>query len=178
MPERLYGVSPLVGSAGILVSEPGDASLSPVYAATVTLTDAQIKNSPAPIQIVAAPGAGKIILPIVAYVRADTTAGAYTFTGQVLAQVAQMTTPTTFGGFLQAVELEAESNPLIASTVAAKVAMTLSNKWHGGGNADADPDALTNLPYGVGFAGTFGTIGGGHADNTVRFTLLYMIVDV
>jgi hypothetical protein len=54
--------------------------------ATVTLTDAQIKALPTtPVEIVAAPGAGKLIWPLSAVIVCDTSANGYTNTDNVVA---------------------------------------------------------------------------------------------
>lgn len=58
---------------------PDPDSSGAVQVATVTLTDAQIKALPtAEVQIVAAPGEGYAILPILSLLQGDFTEGAYT----------------------------------------------------------------------------------------------------
>jgi len=59
-------------------SEGGGGGDSLILSATVTFTDAQIKAFPSNyLQVVAAPGAGKYIMPVYATFKLDGTAGAY-----------------------------------------------------------------------------------------------------
>lgn len=69
---------PTQNASGFLVQAPGGGSM-PVQVATLTLADADILALPTtPLEIIPAPGAGKVLVPSSAFAWCDTTAGVYT----------------------------------------------------------------------------------------------------
>jgi len=156
---------------------PGGGSL---LSATVELTDAQIKALPTdPIQIVAAPGVNKIIVPISCIVVCDTTAGAYT--------------DLTDSGFDLQVGGDSVSCPLGATTLlssgevrvgffALPLSFVSGIATFGGQVFTADPrdvTILSNAALTILDNWNGGTpYGGGNAANTLKVTVYYVVVDL
>jgi hypothetical protein len=152
-----------------------------VQSITVTLNNASIKTLPTiPVDLVAAPGAGKILVPISALFVLDTAAGAYTNLGTTtkagwqlysdssseLSSILEMVTPLggTTAFTCQAVipraqvgttgytgEITSAANPLADRS---NKSIQLVDFWTDGGNYT-----------------------GGNAANTVKITIFYAIVN-
>lgn len=122
-----------------------------VQSATVTLTDAQIKALPtAPVEIVAAPGAGKAHAPLLAVWQADFTADY----------------PTVGSGFSIAV-----------GTLGQTIGMSFSTESGGPASAAAGGFCPANTAINAVSLDAEDYIGG-DASNTLKVTVYYVVVDL
>jgi len=151
-----------------------DADLTSVVTirqATVVLTDAQIKALPTtPVELVAAPGPGKVLIQVGAIAILDSVANAYTnLAGRI--QVGNdnggaFTAGWNVSGFLNdGVQMRSSSGPFGAFTDGSSLYQPYLSEVED-----------TNLAlHAVAASGAFT---GGNAANTLRLTVWYAIVDV
>lgn len=153
-----------------------------VRVATVTLTDAQIKALPTtPITVLAAPGANKIVFPLAAWYRLEWHADYSDINGAC------------------ALHLKVGTSEVLIPIDNSLGFMTVNNLLADGESASAwvgsyhGTDIVSGNPYGVSgytdgdivnksilFSATNGgsDFTGGHASNTLKVTVYYMIVDL
>jgi hypothetical protein len=174
---KLFVRDAVNGVAADWVSQSGGGV--PIQSATVTLTDAQIKALPTTgVEIVAAPGVGKYILPIRMIWDLDNTNGAYT---NLDSGVCTSYDAVGSGSFLQRYNENSEgvfADPLIwnfqfiqASSVVATQTKPLLNIT----------ELISNQPFEIGFLNgnpSVGNFTGGNEDNTLKVQLWYIIVDL
>lgn len=154
-----------------------DSSGGGLQKATLTLTDAQIKKLPnTPIPIVASPGSGQMLVPILAIFVADSTAGAYSFDGDAKIRIVTTDGNACFGTL---VEDTVEAYPLFADSLALEVVATLRSQFSSGGDG-SEKTLFEDQGLAVAIAGVTddNDFSGGDAANTLNVTILYTIVDV
>lgn len=174
MPETInitVNNSPIV--VEVLTQGPaGPAGATTLRSVSHTLTNAEIKALPTTeFQLLAAPGAGKVAWPVFANVSLDSSAGAYTNvkTGAALFLWNDAATLLTETG---------ESYPLFADGQAIQLFGSIGQRYFSGGNILETPDyenraivlKLNNSPN--------GNMTGGHADNSLKITLFYVLIDL
>lgn len=144
----------------------------------ITINNDNFKTLPSTyIEVVAAPGAGKIILPISGYFTLDTSAGAYTNLESNSASLV-----LTYGDW----EYEASnyipmpSNAEINFALFGKPGVTnqildlpLYTNW-----VFAPQSGVSNQPIKVVAYNNNGDFTGGHASNTLKVTLYYVVADL
>lgn len=158
----------------------GGGGSSYLQMATVTLTDAQIKALPTtPVQVVAAPGVGKIIRPVLTTILLNNTGGAYTnvvdaslvlrlgttwVSGVMLMETALLATAQNSWVF-QIPALASGSGTFAGEFVTVLQGNTLSGQENQTLNIKDD--------YAGGSDYT-----GGNAANTLKVTVYYVVVDL
>lgn len=201
MAKRIYGVSPLIGSTGLLVEEPSDpdtggAGLGPDEVAlkfvTVTLTDAQIKALPTTsVEIVPAPGSGKRLLYFNGIAILDTTAGVYGNVGQTAtspngnAAVIKMVTPNgahlsvfgVWGWLLEEATIGHIDLPAYVDGIDSVMNNpNVNDSWSD--YATAYDDQPIHLASYNGAQTPLGDYTNGNAANTLKVTVFYTVVDL
>lgn len=170
MPERLIVWPAQVGSPppGVVLLPDTTVALK---SATVTLTDAQIKTLPtAPVQVVAAAGAGKVLFPVQWFMLADFQGGAY---GNLDAAVSGPN--LGWSNVEDAERFPVADSVNILTTVANKVGLyqsVFANAWD---NITDFENTDLNLTIDN---GATGNLTGGNAANTLRITVYYLEVSL
>lgn len=158
-----------------------------IYTASVTLNDAQIKALPtvnggsSGLEIVPAPGPGKIILFMNALVSCDTTEGIYENI-DVAAGAKFGLTATVDSSLVVRESLGALSDWLQFEANTFVLFPSKSNFDNGLGNLVPPPveelDGLENVSLKFHMTNTTGDFTGGHASNSMKITVIYTIIDV
>ncbi len=145
--------------------------------ATVTLTDAQIKALPTtPVTVIAAPGAGKAVVPLLATFASNFTAGAYTAHGE----------DVFLALFLRTVNGETAVStyaPASAKFTNATATVHMVGPAAELGTGDLDgvivgPSIDVNDAVEVVLSGWTQDFTGGDAANTLTVTVVYIVVDL
>lgn len=152
-----------------------------VYSASVTLTDAQIKALPTtPVELVAAPGAGKILLILSAFMLLDTSAGAYTNVNA--AATGGVDIGGAYGNFMQVLDPAGLVPALEGTDVLAfklDTAVYISGDQVYNNVAAYTVGDYVNTPIIIDLENSSdGNFTGGNAANTLKVTALYTIIDV
>lgn len=157
------------------------ADLGLLQSATVELTDAQIKALPTTgIQIVAAPGENKLLLPVAAYIRGVTAAGgAYTNIGDIgwnlIWEDGVFATSPLQPSFVGGENTDMIQQFLIPNTYVSGVATFSGLAFTG----DAfDSTNIINKPLVLKDSWNTGDYTAGNAANTLKVTVYYIIVDL
>lgn len=151
-----------------------DPQRARVHQAIVTLTDAQIKTLPTISQeLVPAPGAGlaNLLLPhwMLPVLRLDTTAGVYANASATAAvQFGGEVGNIKFGGF----------DDLLTYGADAVMYPSVSDIIGGGGNVQGREFAENSAVFIAADNDGMGNFTGGHVDNTLRISVVYMIVNL
>jgi hypothetical protein len=141
---------------------------------TVTLTDAQIKAlSSTAVTVVPAPGAGKILVLLATFLALDTTAGAY---GNLSGATCKLYLNYLNAGGEQASQPADENSDLFLGVAAVSYAQLLptgaNNAW-----ATIMNDLVDKaVEIGLDNAGA-GALTGGNAANTMKVTVVFVILD-
>lgn len=156
-------------NAASLGIQPLEAELHAFQPKTVQiiLTDQQIKELPTTsIELVSAPGAGKVIVPLLATAVIDTTAGAYTNVSSsgndILVLLNGGNTQITSG----------IANNGLFPDPAFNVAVMPGKGWYD------FVSAVDNLPIYIGCTNSAGDFEDGHPDNTLKLVIQYFVLDV
>jgi hypothetical protein len=161
--------------------------------ASLTLTDAQIKALPTtPVQIVAAPGAGRFLVPLGAWLIADTRAGAYTnfnagsgatpFASSVFAAWDAVAINVALGPAIVDQFLTGTARSIAYLSVASGNLQLVGGSLaaNGGLVYSSASDASTGYDNAalllVGENDAKGNFTGGNAANTLKATLFYVVV--
>lgn len=156
--DATYANAPLVSNAAGTLSFNNNAILS----ATVTLTQAQVQGAfAAPVQIVAAPGAGETI--VVAHAQVYTNFQTAAFTG---GGIAILQYDNTIHG--------AGTNALAATIPTAEITAAASQIYGLNGVTASALTAITNK--GIFFSNATGAFTAGNAASTVVITVHYMVL--
>jgi len=143
---------------------PGGSSY---LSSTVTLTDAQIKALPTtPVELVAAPGVGKIISVLKTWYKLDTSGGEYTNSdGNEILEIKSPNTDPEFQFLSFGTNV---SNP-------PNIVCERGSIWQLQELSEDFVD-VENKPLNISSANTAGNYTGGNAANTLKVTVYYVIV--
>lgn len=169
--------APKVKPASLAAECPCPAPL--LKAATVVLTDAQIKSLPtSPVAIVPAPGAGKSIFLVAAFVSVNSAGGAYSnidvgFSGLVVGH----------GNYATIASIYINTSGFLETAHKKSALVTVGSVNDGGGLPPWSQVSFTSLLenaalYFIGDNSSSGNFTGGHASNTLKVTVWYVEVDV
>jgi hypothetical protein len=140
--------------------------------ATVPLTDAQIKALPTgDFTLVAAEGAGKLIVPLAIVITIDTTAGAYT-------NVTSGFSSLVYNG---AADASIYFNNSIFTQGTKRTVVLPIAVYDDSGNGTAahfNTANAANAPLVLSVGNVDGAFTGGHASNTGAVTVVYLVLDV
>lgn len=127
-------------------------------------------------ELLPAPGGGRTYGVLAVICTADCSAGAYTFTGTPLIQIfCDGGTGALLGGTIA--EDAADAYPLFSNGGNEKITASLRGKWSDGGDGSTT-SGYENKALQLAFLGPATGISGGHANNTLKVTVLYTIIDV
>jgi hypothetical protein len=159
----------------------GGGGSSSVLSATVTVTNAQLLALlMTPVTIVAAPGAGKAIFPVQAFLNADTTGGAYTVDANTIVEIR---IPAVSGSMLSRLievynggvsELLSEGAPAYAWMGTAAYTDSTSTETIAS-SPGRDPAELDDQPLSL-LQSNGAALIGGNAANTLTVTAYYTVV--
>lgn len=160
----------------------GGGGSQAIQSATVTLTDAQIKALPStPFTLVAAPGSGKLILPVDAVMSLDAQGGAYTNVtnqqmwlsygsgGRTISAIYDENTQGAFADDSAVHVLLGFSN----SQVTSLTGTVYSTAWW-----SDDTGGIANAALTLGMFNGGGDLTGGDPANSLKVTVLYAVVDL
>ncbi len=125
-----------------------------------------------------------MIVPIVAILVADTTAGAY---GSPSGRYLQLQSDTDGSAYALIAPLTSaassftllfDSGSIVVATVSLTTLSAASGSPTVGISYGQDPTAYDNAPLYVALVGGSGEMPDGHADNTLTITVLYALVDL
>lgn len=174
-------LDPISGSKLRVVASPAEPEEEDVMlSVTVTLTNAQIKALPTtPVQILAAPGASKIIFPMAAWLRANWAAD-YTNidAGAIVKLLINTEILTTLNNTVISgvTQLLAGGGPDGSNVfLIGRQHINATNMFGTSGIYDSD---AANKPLTIEVTnGALGAFTGGHASNTLKITVYYVVVD-
>lgn len=163
----------------LAASQPGGGSGYLVKSDLVTLDNAQILALPTtPIQIVAAPGENKFISLVQGVIILDNVAGAYgNITGGATTYIAfavgnQISSNLYIESDMGDMEFPGDSPYPIVFSTPANIG---TGVFAAAGPSDAE--SVDNMPLYIKAQNT-GNFTGGHADNTLKVTVYYLVVDL
>jgi hypothetical protein len=172
----------------VLDGETYEDPLVAVRSKTITLTNAQIKALPTTsIEVVPAPGAGKMLMFHSAHLLCDATAGVYT---NIDGAGGYMSIRYTGQGDISTLLVKDSGVGATAFSLGGLVEQAGNVRWatltpyHAGADASygliANGDAVQeNTGFSVRFRNySNGDLTGGHADNYMRVTVNYSVIDV
>lgn len=158
----------------------GGGGSSVVLATTVTLDNDEIKNLSTPggsVELLAAAGAKNAYCLHVVICTLDPSAGAYSFSGSAATTISAAGSGTIIGASM--VEESAESWPMFSNGSTDIITMSLGPRFTRGGDGSEVNDML-NKSVVIAITGVDGNaaLSGGHANNTLRVTLIYSTVQL
>lgn len=158
-------------------------NLEALLVRSVTLSNSQIKGlALSPVEVVPAPGDGKLLLFLKALLIADSRAGAYTLSGgdfRIGVEYDPSRGSSSMMGGGSVYEDINEANPLISDGNTDRIVATLGAKYtQGGDGSELDAQNVENLGIVVFSPDGGTTITGGHADNTLTVKVFYVVVEL
>lgn len=156
---------------------PSSITGSSIFQATITLNNAQIKTLPTvPVEILPAPGAGKVIMPLGMVFIADSRAGAYDNVTNASPQLFSGNSTQALSTAKPSI-IAAETAELITrAIVSGGEFYVLSGAFEGSVSGDGGLEVNAALVLKDNWNGSNYTQG--HADNTLKIVIMFMVVDV